>query len=83
MRIIHSNPSTGIAAITSPSPKWLAAELAGGLSETNALIKLANQVLPNGTKYAIVADSAVPTDRTFRNAWEYTVDSDSKTATSS
>lgn len=83
MRIIHSDATSGIACITSPSPRWLSVQTNGGLSETQALEQLANKVLPNGTRYAIVADSVVPTDRTFRNAWEYTADSDSKTATSS
>ena len=83
MRIIHSAATSGIACITSPSPRWLSVQTNGGLSETQALEQLANKVLPNGTRYAIVADSVVPTDRTFRNAWEYTADSDSKTATSS
>jgi len=82
MRIIHSNSSTGIAGITSSSPRWLSVQIAAGDTETEAMIKLANKVLPNGTRYAIVADSAVPTDRTFRNAWEYTADSDSRTASS-
>ena len=35
------------------------------------MIHLANKDLPTGTKYEIVADDAIPTDRTFRNAWEY------------
>ena len=27
--------------------------------------------IPDGVEYAIVDASAIPTDRTFRNAWEY------------
>jgi hypothetical protein len=30
--------------------------------------------VPTGAKYKIVANSDVPSDRDFRNAWEVTVD---------
>lgn len=30
--------------------------------------------VPVGASYRVVEDSAIPTDRTFRDAWEATVD---------
>ena len=32
--------------------------------------------VPTGAKYKIVANSEVPSDRTFRNAWEVSPDSE-------
>ena len=32
--------------------------------------ELAQKDVPTGFKYKIVDDSVIPTDRTFRNAWE-------------
>ena len=31
---------------------------------------LCHKCIPTGTPYLIVEDDAIPTDRTFRNAWE-------------
>ena len=44
------------------------------------LIHIANKDLPTGTKYEIVADDVPPTDRTFRNAWEYETGGAEKTS---
>ena len=49
-------------------------------SEEEKLTLIANKHLPTGTKYEIVADDTVPSDRTFRNAWEYESSSDEKTS---
>ena len=67
MRLIYDN--SGVAAVLIPAPKFLA-QLEGTLEEK--LIHIANKDLPTGTKYEIIADSVDLSDRTFRNAWEYT-----------
>jgi hypothetical protein len=58
MRIVYPNDTGGVSVII-PSPHW-----AGTMEE------LAAKDVPSGKAYKIVEDSAVPTDRTFRNAWE-------------
>ena len=67
MRLIYDND--GMAAVLVPAPKFLA-QLEGTLEEK--LIHIANKDLPTGTKYEIIADSVDLSDRTFRDAWEYT-----------
>ena len=67
MRLIYDEG--GVAAVLVPAPKFLA-QLTGTLEEK--MIYLANKQLPTGTKYEIIADSVDLSDRTFRNAWEYT-----------
>ena len=69
MRLIYDN--AGVASVVVPAPKFLAS-LTGTLEEK--LIHIANKDLPTGTKYEIIADSVDLSDRTFRNAWEYTAD---------
>jgi len=69
MRLIYND--NGIAAVLSPAPKFLE-QLEGTLEEK--LIHIANKDLPTGTKYEIIADSVDLSDRSFRNAWEYTAD---------
>ena len=61
----------GQAAVFCGAPKHLA-ELSG--TDEEKMIHLANKDLPTGTKYEIIADSVDLTDRTFRDAWEYTAD---------
>ena len=75
MRLIYDN--SGIAAVLSPAPKFLA-QLTG--TDEEKLIHIANKDLPTGTKYEIIADSVDLSDRTFRNAWTYTAGSDEKTS---
>jgi hypothetical protein len=58
-----------VAQVLIPTPKFLA-QLEGTLEEK--LIHIANKDLPTGTKYEIIADDVDLSDRTFRNAWEYT-----------
>ena len=67
MRLIYDN--NGVASVLVPAPKFLA-QLTGTLEEK--LIHIANKDLPTGTKYEIIADSVDLSDRTFRDAWEYT-----------
>ena len=81
VRIIYEQ-GNGVVAILTPTPKFLAslkgAQAADGsyatLTDEEKLIHVANKDLPTGTKYEIIADSVDLTDRTFRDAWEYTAD---------
>ena len=75
MRLIYDN--SGVAAIITPAPKFLA-QLEGTLEEK--LIHIAKKDLPTGTKYEIIGDDVDLSDRTFRDAWTYTAGSDEKTS---
>jgi len=72
-KIIYNNSGTLSQVI--PSPKFLA-QLTGTLEEK--LILIANKDLPTGTKYEIT--NADLSDRTFRDAWEYTAGASEKTS---
>jgi hypothetical protein len=63
-RIIYPTDDGGVAVIV-PSPEWLS--YAG-----NTIEVLAAKDVPAGKPYKIVDVTDIPTDRTFRNAWEYT-----------
>ena len=69
MRLIYDN--AGIASVVIPAPQFLA-QLTG--TDEEKMIHLANKILPTGTKYEIIGDDVDLSDRTFRNAWEYTSD---------
>jgi hypothetical protein len=58
-QIIYPNDNGGVSIII-PSPNWM-----GTLEE------LAAKDVPAGKPYKIVDASEVPSDRTFRTAWEY------------
>ena len=73
MKIIYDN--SGTLAQMIPAPNFLA-QLEG--TEEEKLIHIANKDLPTGTKYEIT--DAELTDRSFRDAWEYTAGSDEKTS---
>ena len=73
MRLIYDN--SGVAAVVTPAPRFLA-QLTG--TDEEKLIHIANKDLPTGTKYEIT--DADLSDRTFRDAWEYTAGSDEKTS---
>ncbi len=73
MKIIYDNDGT--LAVLIPVPNFLAT-LTG--TEEEKLIHLANKDLPTGTKYEIT--DADLSDRSFRNAWEYTAGDDEKTS---
>lgn len=57
MKIIYTNID-GSLSVLSPSPAW-----------KGTMEELAIKDVPAGLPYEIVEDSAIPTDRTFRNAW--------------
>ena len=58
-RIIYKNNEGGVSVIV-PSPNW-----------KGTLEELAAKDVPANTPYKIVDVSEIPSDRTFRNAWEY------------
>lgn len=58
-RIIYKNQSGGVSVII-PSPNW-----------NGTIEELAAKDVPAGAPYKIVDASEIPSDRTFRNAWEY------------
>jgi hypothetical protein len=63
-RIIYPTDDGGVSVII-PAPEWLA-------QEGNTIEALAAKDVPAGKPYKIVDAADIPTDRTFRNAWEYT-----------
>jgi hypothetical protein len=62
-RIIYPTENGGVAIII-PAPEWLA-------QEGNTIELLAAKDVPEGKPYKIIDTTDVPSDRTFRNAWEY------------
>jgi len=62
-RIIYPTDDGGVAILI-PAPEWLA-------KEGNTLEALAAKDVPAGKPWQIVDVANVPTDRTFRAAWEY------------
>jgi hypothetical protein len=62
-RIIYPTDDGGVAIIV-PAPEWLS-------QEGNTIELLAVKDVPEGKPYKIIDTTDVPSDRTFRNAWEY------------
>tara|TARA_Y100000593_G_scaffold92014_1_gene182355 strand:- start:1162 stop:1374 length:213 start_codon:yes stop_codon:yes gene_type:complete len=58
MKIIYKTPENTVVVLI-PSSEW-----------TGTMEELAQKDVPTGLKYKIVEDDVIPTDRTFRNAWE-------------
>ena len=73
MKIIYDN--SGTLAVLLPTTKKLAS-MEG--TDEEKLIHIANKDLPTGTKYEIT--DADLSDRTFRDAWEYTAGASEKTS---
>ena len=63
-RIIYPTDDGGVA-IEIPAPEWLA-------QEGNTMEALAQIRVPEGKPFKIVDVADIPSDRTFRDAWEYT-----------
>jgi len=59
-RIIYQTDEGGVAVII-PTPQAL---------ETMSVQEIAKKDVPTGKAFKIVEDSEVPSDRTFRGAWE-------------
>jgi hypothetical protein len=60
-RIIYPTDDGGVAIVI-PSPEAL---------ETMTIEEIAVKDVPTGKPYKIVDITDIPSDRTFRNAWEY------------
>jgi hypothetical protein len=60
-RIIYPNDEGGVSILI-PTPEYL---------EEHTIEELAVKDVPAGKPYKIVDIADIPTDRTFRNAWEY------------
>ena len=58
MKVIYQTEDGGVAVIV-PAPNC-------GLT----IEQIAQKDVPTGVAYKIVEDSYIPSDRTFRNAWE-------------
>ena len=58
MRIVYQNVKGGLS-FDIPSPRW-----------SGTMEELAAKDVPDGKAYKIIEDFAIPTDRTFRDAWE-------------
>lgn len=62
-RIIYPTDDGGVAILI-PAPEWLS-------QEGNTLEVLAAKDVPAGKPWKIIDVEDVPSDRTFRGAWEY------------
>ena len=60
-RIIYKTPDGGVAVLI-PTPEYL---------QDHTMEELAAKDVPANTSFEIVDTDTVPTDRTFRDAWEY------------
>jgi hypothetical protein len=60
-RIIYPTDDGGVAIVI-PAPEAL---------ETMTIEEIAAKDVPDGKPFKIIDTADVPTDRTFRNAWEY------------
>jgi len=60
-RIIYKNPDNSVSIIV-PSPEAL---------QFMTIEQIAVKDVPANSSYKIVDVSEIPSDRTFRNAWEY------------
>jgi len=61
-RVIYPNDNGGVSILI-PTPEYL---------KTHTIEELAAKDVPTGKPYKIVDVADIATDRTFRNAWEYT-----------
>jgi hypothetical protein len=61
-RIIFPNDEGGVSIVV-PAPEFMA---------THTIEDVIAKSVPAGKPYKIVDVTDIPTDRTFRNAWEYT-----------
>lgn len=60
-RIIYPNDEGGVSILI-PTPEYLT---------EHTIEELAAKDVPAGKPFKIVATEDIPTDRTFRDAWEY------------
>jgi len=62
-KVILFKNSDGGVSIVIPTPEYLL---------THTIEECAAKDVPSGEPFKIVDASEIPSDRTFRNAWEYT-----------
>jgi hypothetical protein len=81
MKIVYTRPDGGVSVVH-PAPQWLAKVLDdtdGDPQFPNEAAAMAflltKDVPPGSTDVNVVTDGAIPTDRTFRGAWEQTAGS--------
>lgn len=60
-RIIYKTEEGGVAILI-PTAEWL---------ESHTIEELAEKDVPAGAEFKIVDISDIPSDRTFRDAWEF------------
>jgi hypothetical protein len=60
-RIIYKTENGGVAVVI-PTSEWL---------EAHTIEELAEKDVPAGVEFKIVDIADIPSDRTFRDAWEY------------
>jgi hypothetical protein len=60
-RIIYKTDNGGVAVLI-PTAEWL---------ESHTIEELAAKDVPAGAEFQIVDAADIPSDRTFREAWEY------------
>ena len=72
MRILHDNGAGGLAIVI-PAPNYVAAVMKANplMTEADVVAYIAQKDVPANVAHEIVEDIDVPTDRTFRDAWEH------------
>jgi hypothetical protein len=60
-RIIYVDAG-GIMCIITPTPEYL---------KDHTIEQCISKDVPSGISYRIIDETEIPSDRTFRNAWEY------------
>ena len=67
-RIIYIDPASETITILTPTPQVLN-EVNPSTGELWTVEDIAKKDVPTGSKYKIVENEDVPTDRSFRDAW--------------
>ena len=67
-KILYTHEITGIVSILTPTPQILN-EINPSTGELWTVEDIAKKDVPTGSKFKIVEDSDVSTDRSFRDAW--------------
>ena len=72
MKILHDDGQGGVAIVV-PAPNYVAAVMKANplMTEADVVAYIAQKDVPANVAHEIVEDADIPTDRTFRNAWEH------------
>jgi len=72
MKILHDDGQGGVAIVI-PAPNYVAAVMKANplMTEADVVAYIAQKDVPANVAHEIVEDADIPTDRTFRNAWEH------------